>query len=95
MIKVLHITSDYEPNSLWGMGKSVYNLQRYFSRNSCFNIHIQIATVSKSGNVHSDIVTSKKEIDRKLLSSDRYSIFNNFNKCIGKKTITRNLNRRN
>jgi glycosyltransferase involved in cell wall biosynthesis len=79
MIKVLHITSDYEPNSLWGMGKSVYNLQRYFSRNSCFNIHIQIATVSKSGNVHSDIVTSKKEIDRKLLSSDRYSIFNNFN----------------
>lgn len=79
MIKVLHITSDYEPNSLWGMGRSVYNLQRSFSKNIHFNIHIQVATASKSKGVHSDIITSKKEIDHKLLSSDKYSIFNNFN----------------
>lgn len=79
MIKVLHISSDYEPNSLWGMGKSIHVLRQSFSKRISFGIQVYIATTHKSKNIHSNIITSKKKHDDKLLSLDGCSIFNNFN----------------
>lgn len=93
MIKVLHISSDYEPNSLWGMGKSIYVLRQAFSKKTSFGIQVYIAITHKSKNIHSNIITSKKKHDDKLLSLDGCSIFNNFNNflkwnnCLAKEII--------
>lgn len=76
-LNVMHISSDYPPHALWGMGVYVEILQRGFTEKykdvcSC------VATTSKSLGENGVCVATKKEDDVALLSQDKTAIFDNY-----------------
>lgn len=75
-MKILEITSDYIPNPLWGMGWHVNQLVIGLRKRKQ---DIWVATAFKSANCHKQILTTKKNIDRKYLSKNSFEIFDNFN----------------
>jgi len=64
-MNILHLTVDYPPNALWGMGWHVYQIT---SSMRIQNHHVYIATANKSKNLHPFIITTSKSIDDKFLS---------------------------
>ncbi len=76
-IVVIHITSDYPPNSLWGMGIYVERLHNGLREYS--DIQSYVATAKKVRVFDKTIITTEMEEDEKYLSHDKYSIFDNYN----------------
>ncbi|HVX92985.1 MAG TPA: glycosyltransferase, partial [Candidatus Dojkabacteria bacterium] len=76
-MNILLITSDYPPNALWGMGWHVVKLKESLENRgvSCY-----VATAYKSRNYGNNIITTDERTDRDLLSSNKYEIFNDFDK---------------
>ena len=81
-LKIIHITSDYPPRALWGMGVYVETLQRGLSE-KYKNIHSCVATASKSIAEDGACITTTKEEDALFLSGDnKTAIFNDFSKFL-------------
>jgi len=75
---ILHITSDYPPNPLWGMGWHVYFLVKELEKNR----KIYVATAQNNKSSHNNVITTNKEINKKYLSSDPYEVFDNYGNFI-------------
>lgn len=76
-MNILHITSDYMPNPLWGMGHSIYNIFKSFEKKYTRD-RIYILTGSKASGFHKNIITTSKETDLKLLSDKDYEIIGDY-----------------
>jgi glycosyltransferase involved in cell wall biosynthesis len=74
-VRVLHLTSDYPPNPLWGMGWHVYNLREELIKHG---VEVIIGTANKSKQLHPGIVTTSNQQDTSLLSNKKFEIFNDF-----------------
>ncbi len=80
-LKIIHISSDYPPHTLWGMGVYVETLQRGFSEKHK-DICSCVATASKSIAESGVCITTSKEDDLLLLCRDKIAIFDNFGKFL-------------
>jgi glycosyltransferase involved in cell wall biosynthesis len=76
-MKILHLTSDYPPEPLWGMGWHVYFLVQALKE---LELEVVVGTAHKSYSLHNNIVTTSAVDDTRLLSCGKYEIFNDFSK---------------
>lgn len=80
-MNVLHLTADYIPNPLWGMGHYVYTLVNGLST-YVPDVNSYVATAHKSNGIHQNVITTDEITDIELLSSTQDQIFNDFNKFL-------------
>lgn len=76
-MNILMLTSDYLPDPLWGMAWHVKQLRDALTD---AGHDVYVGTAYKSRNYDPNTITTSKSIDLKLLSSERYEIFNDFHK---------------
>ena len=80
-MNILHITTDYQPNPLWGMGHSVFNAFKSFNK-FYKKDNIYILSSNKSSSFHKNIITTAKITDDNLLSKNKYEIIDNYDDFI-------------
>lgn len=76
-LNIIHITSDYSPHALWGMGVYVETLQNGFST-MCKDIDSCVATASKSRMQSGVCITTTSDDDIRYLCKDKTAIFDNY-----------------